>query len=240
MPILIRSGVVDREMITWNMSHCRSPCTKISLEDTHQTITFMLMLAVLAGFSALLTFSQIDWPQWCKGSPSTHLGAGDQHYWRCPSICWSPYSPAEPRWSPWWSGSCDSVAGLDVLKYGLAEQSGIRHWGKSLIQKWIEGRRLVYSQTISRVLTSMLPPTTPPLESSLDRPSPIDMLISRSLLLPTDRRPWLFNPLVVQLFTHPHTDRDILHLNHLSVDIKICGGVRTCCCPSRCSCSSEH
>lgn len=32
MPILMRSGVVDREMITWKMSHCRSPWMKISLE----------------------------------------------------------------------------------------------------------------------------------------------------------------------------------------------------------------
>jgi len=33
MPILMRSGVVEREMITWKMSHCRSPRTKISLES---------------------------------------------------------------------------------------------------------------------------------------------------------------------------------------------------------------
>lgn len=32
MPILMRSGVVEREMITWKMSHCKSPWTKISLE----------------------------------------------------------------------------------------------------------------------------------------------------------------------------------------------------------------
>lgn len=31
MPILMRSGVVEREMITWKTSHCRSPWTKISL-----------------------------------------------------------------------------------------------------------------------------------------------------------------------------------------------------------------
>lgn len=53
--------------------------------------------------------------------------------------------------------------------------------------------------TISKALTSMVPPTTPPLESNCDLPRPTDMLISRSRLLPTESRPWLFKPLVVQL-----------------------------------------
>lgn len=62
----------------------------------------------------------------------------------------------------------------------------------------------------------MLPPTTPPLESSLERPSPTDMLISRSLLLPTDRRPWLFSPLVVQLFKHTFIIRHQRNIKHVN------------------------
>lgn len=36
MPILMRSGVVEREMITWKMSHCKSPWMKISLEEEEE------------------------------------------------------------------------------------------------------------------------------------------------------------------------------------------------------------
>lgn len=94
----------------------------------------------------------------------------------------------------------------------------------------------VYSQTISRVFTSILPPTTPPLESSLERPRPTDMLISRSRLLPTESRPWLFSPLVVQLqgqntpVSAPETllnNVQVLSMKHKWLIARVCPGINT-------------